>query len=239
LEQRSARLDTTWDVGEVIDLSGDIYNGMWQMRDPYPPVEVKEIPLAGRFTIVPYSVYAQEIHLPVQASTYLETAAHMYPERESIDEVPLATLCPSAVVLQMPRGPEELITADDIERALAATGEEVRPGDALLLSTGWDSHWDLPDFTTHSPHFRYSAVEWVVQHGCSILGSDAANWSDLSEVPSFFPMFFQSQTLLLAPMVNLTRIPVARVQLVVLPLRIRRACASPCRALALVPRGQT
>lgn len=231
-----ARLDSTWDVGEVIDLSGGIYNGMWHMRPPYPPVEIKEIPLVGNFNIVDYNVYAQEVRLPVQASTYLETAAHIYPEREKIDEVPLETLMPSAVVLQIPRGPEELVTADDIEAALAATGEMVRPGDALLLATGWHRHWDEPDFMTRSPHFRYSAVEWVVEHGCSILGSDAANWSDLAEKPSFFPMFFQSRTMLLAPLVNLTAVPAARVRLIVAPLRIRGAVASPCRVLALVPR---
>lgn len=226
-------------MGDLIDLSGDLYTGMWRMRDPYPPVEVKEIPLAGRFPIVDYSVYAEEVRMPVQASTYIETAAHMYPEREKIDEVGLERLFVPAVVLQLPRGPEELITADDIEAALAAAGETVRPGEALLLATGWDSHWDEPDFMTRSPHFRYSAVEWVVRHGCSILGSDAANWSDLSEKPSFFPMFFQSDCLLLAPMVNLTAIPVPRVNLVVLPLRIRGAVASPCRAVAVVPRERT
>ena len=231
-----AAIGASWEVGEVIDLSGGLHNGMWRMRDPYRPVEITEIPLAGNFNIVEYSVYAQEIRMPVQASTYLETAAHMYPEREKMDELPLEQLFPSAVVLQIPRGPEELITADDLEAALAAVGETVHPGDALLIATGWDSHWDEPDFMTHSPHFRYSAVEWVVEHECGILGSDAANWSDLSEKPSFFPMFFQSSTLLLAPLVNLTQVPVARVQLVVTPLRIRGACASPCRALALVPR---
>ena len=230
-----ARLGQTWQIDEVIDLTGGIYSGMWHMASPYPPVEVKEIPLAGRFNLVDYAIYAQEMSLPVQASTYLETAAHMYPEREKIDELPLERFFLSAVVLQLPRGPEGLITADDIEAGLATAGETVRPGEALLISTGWDSHWDEPDFMTHSPHFRYSAVEWVVQHKCGLLGSDAANWSDLSEKPSFFPMFFRSETLLLAPLVNLRRIPVSRIKLIVLPLRIRGACASPCRALAVLP----
>ena len=63
-----------------------------------------------------------------------------------------------------------------------------------------------------------------------------ANWSDLKEKPSFFPMFFRSDALLLAPLVNLAQVPVPRVNLVVLPLRIRGACASPCRAIAVVPR---
>jgi len=234
MDNRQARLNAIWDMGELIDLTGDIYTGMWRLQDPYPPVEVMEIPLAGRFDVVDYPIYSQEVRFAVQASTYLETAAHLYPEREKIHEVDLERLFVSAVVLQIPRGPEELITADDIEEALQSAGERVRPGDALLIATGWDSHWDKQDFMTRSPHFRYSAVEWVVEHKCSILGSDAANWSDLSEKPSFFPMFFQSDTLLLAPLVNLTRVPVPRVQLVVLPLRIRGACASPCRAIAVV-----
>jgi len=234
-----ARLDATWDMGELIDLTGDIYTGMWRMRDPYPPVEVKEIPLAGRFNLVDYNIYSQEVRMPVQASTYLETAAHMYPQREKIDQIGLERLFVSAVVLQIPRGPEELITADDIEVALAQSNETVRPGEALLIATGWDSHWDKSDFMSHSPHFRYSAVDWVVRHDCGILGSDAANWSDPAEKPSFFPMFFQSNTLLLAPLVNLTEIPVSRVHLIVLPLRIRGACASPCRAIALMNRAGT
>ncbi|NPV07100.1 MAG: hypothetical protein HPY83_03930 [Anaerolineae bacterium] len=235
MHDRWAKIGDTWHVGRVIDLTGDVYNGMWRLPPPYPAVEVKEIPLAGNFNIVDYDIYAQEVRLPVQASTYLETAAHMYPGRETIDQLPLERLLPSAVVLRIPRDPEEVITAEDIEEALAATGETVRPGDALLLATGWDSHWDEPDFMSRSPHFRYSAVDWVVRHRCGILGSDAANWSDLSEKPSFFPMFFRSPTLLLAPLVNLAQVPVTRVQLVVTPLRIRGACASPCRVLALVP----
>jgi arylformamidase len=232
---RETEVSAIWDVGRVIDLSGDIYNGMWHLPPPYPPVEVKEIPLAGRLPGLSYDVYAQEVRFAVQASTYLETAAHMYPEREKIDELSLARLMPEAVVLQIPRGAGEVVTADDLEKALADTGEEVRPGDALLIATGCDSHWDQPDFFSGSPHFRYSAVEWVVECGCGILGSDAANWSDVEEKPSFFPMFFQSSTLLLAPLVNLTKVPVPRVQLIVAPLRIRGACASPCRVLALVP----
>ena len=164
---RRARLDAVWSMGELIDLTGDIYTGMWRMREPYPPVEVREIPLAGRFNIVDYAVYSQEVHVPVQASTYLETAAHLYPEREKIDEVGLERLFVPAVVLHIPRGPEGLIAADDIEQALAEAGEAVRPGDALLIATGWDSHWDDEDFMSRSPHFRYSAVEWVVPTGAT------------------------------------------------------------------------
>ena len=70
---RRVAIGALWDVGEVIDLSGGLHNGMWRMRDPYRPVEITEIPLAGNFNIVEYSVYAQEIRMPVQASTYLET----------------------------------------------------------------------------------------------------------------------------------------------------------------------
>jgi len=137
------------------------------------------------------------------------------------------------VVLQIPRDPGEKVTAADIESALERVRQQVRPGDALLVATGYDRFTQSSGDS--SPHFRYDAIEWVVQHRCSILGSDMSNWQDPDEKPSFFPMFFRSQTLLLAPMVDLTAVPVARIRLIVMPLKIAGACASPCRVVGILP----
>ena len=57
----------------------------------------------------------------------------------------------------------------------------------------------------------------------------------LIEKPSFFPMFLQSGTLLLAPMVNVDQIPVARIKLVVMPLKVHGVCAFPSRVIGIVP----
>jgi kynurenine formamidase len=227
-------LHQVWDMGELIDLGGDIYEGMTQVPPPlFPAVQVREIDLSTRAKGRGYMSYSQSVILPVQVSTYLETGAHLYPEMEKVHEVGLDRLFLSAVVLQIPRGPGEKVTAPDIESELSKVGEVVNPGEALLVATGYNL-FDEVDFK-NSPHFRYDAVEWAVQRKCALIGSDMGNWQDPDEKPHFFPMFLKSGTMLLAPMVNLTRVRAARIKLIVMPLKIRGACASPCRVIGVVP----
>jgi kynurenine formamidase len=228
------KLNQVWDMGELIDLGADIYEGMTQIPPPlFPAVQIQELDLSARAKGRGYMTYSQSVILPVQVSTYLETAAHLYPEMEQIHEVGLDRLFLSAVVLQIPRGPGEKVTAPDIESELARVGEEVNPGEALLIATGYNL-FEETDFK-NSPYFRYDAVEWAVRHQCALIGSDMGNWQDADEKPHFFPMFLKSGTMLLAPMVNLTKIPVARIKLIVMPLKIHKACASPCRVIGIVP----
>ena len=159
---KEMKLNEMWDMGELIDLSADIYEGMAQMPPPvFPAVEVRELDLSERAKGREYVSYSQAIHMPVQVATYLETGAHLYPEMEKINEVGLERLFVSAVVLQIPRGAGEKVTAPDIESKLKDAGETVNPGEALLIGTGYNFFED-PDFK-NTPHFRYDAVEWAVQ----------------------------------------------------------------------------
>ena len=227
-------LNETWDMGELIDLGGDIYEGMQQLPPPaFPAVKITELDLSDRAKGRDYTSYSQSIEMPVQTSTYLETGAHLVPAMEKISEVGLDRLFLSAVVLQIPLGAGEKVSAEAIESELDKVGERVNPGEALLIASGYNCFED--DAFKNTPHLRYDAIEWVVQHRCAILGSDIGSWQDPEERPSFFPMFLESGTLLLAPMVNLTKVPVPRIRLVVMPLKIHHACAAPCRVIGILP----
>jgi kynurenine formamidase len=198
--------DRKWDMGELIDLSAEIHHGM-----PSLPARIS---------------------MCVQSATYLETGAHIFPEMEKINEVGLDRLFVSAVVLQIPCESGQKIYAVDIETQLTQSDETINPGDAVIISTGYDSFKKEAD---PSPNFSYDAVEYIVNHEPSILGSDMGAYHDGREKPSFFPMFLKSGTLLLAPMVNLTKITSSRINMIVMPLRIRGVCASPCRVIGVLP----
>ena len=51
-----------------------------------------------------------------------------------IDEVPLPHFFGTGIVVDMPMKKWEFITGDDLE---AACGHAVRPGDVLIITTGW------------------------------------------------------------------------------------------------------
>jgi arylformamidase len=213
----------------IVEISGPIEDGMWSYGDPYPRTRITQIPPPAWLD---YPVYSQTVTLAVQSSTYLETAAHMDRERMTIDQLPLARCYQiDALMLWVPRQADEAITADHLTHALAASGEQLKEGDALLVGTGWDRHWYSPDYVTHPPYFTAAAIDWVLDHGVSLLGGDTPRYDSPNNPQNFFPKFFQHDTLLLAPVINLDQVRRPRGKLTALPLKIKDACASPVRAL--------
>jgi kynurenine formamidase len=213
----------------IVEISGPIEDGMWSYSDPYPTPRITQIPPPAWLE---YPVYSQTVTMAVQSGTYLETAAHMDPSRISIDQLPLERCYGvPAVALWIPRQADEAITPAALETALAATGETLRPGDALLIGTGWDKQWHEPEFVTHSPYFTAAAIDWVLDRQVGLLGADTPRYDSPHHPQNFFPKFFQHDILLMAPVVNLDQVRKPRGKLTALPLPIKGACASPVRAL--------
>ena len=238
----AVELNQTWDMGGLVDLTCDYFNGMpVDMTGTLPSFQVRELDeemealCRGR----EYRSYTQEVRMCVQAGNYLETGAHLYPEMESIADVGLERLFVSAVVLHIPRGKDEKVTAADLDGALAALGETIHPGDAILVATGY-SRFESNDVRCDlTPHFSYDAIDWAVSRGPSILASDMASWHDGEEEPSFWPMLMRSGVLVIGSLLNVAEINAPRIRLIALPMKIRGACAAPCRLIAVLPSQRT
>lgn len=215
----------------MIDISGPIEDGMWSYGSPYPAPQITQIPPPDWLE---YPVYSQTITMAVQSGTYLETAAHMDRGRMPIDQLPLSRCyLIDAVTLSIPRGENQPISAADMQSAFDRSGLTLRAGDALLIGTGWDAQWHAPNFVTDPPYFLAEAIDWVLEHKIGLLGADTPRYDSPHNPQNFFPKFFQSDILLLAPLVNLTEVGTTRGKLTALPLKIKDACASPVRALWL------
>jgi kynurenine formamidase len=137
------------------------------------------------------------------------------------------------VVLQIPKGAGEAISVADLKGALKRAGAELRAGDALLVATGWDSHWNQPEFMTTPPYFLSEAIFWILERQAGLLGSDTPRYDNPQAPQNFFPEFFKRDILLLAPLTHLTQVKKARVKLIALPIKFTGCCASPVRALLL------
>lgn len=213
----------------IIDISGPIEDNMWSYGDPYPAPRIEQIPPPDWLD---YPVYSQTISMAVQSGTYLETAAHMDQSRMPIDQLPLERCYMiNAVSLWIPREANQPIRIADLEQALQESSIELKPGDALLVGTGWDKQWNAPNFVTDPPYFLAETIDLVLDHQLALLGSDTPRYDSPHDPQNFFPKFFQSDILLLAPLVNLGKVGTARGKLTALPLKIQEACASPVRAL--------
>ena len=218
----------------IVDISGPIYDGMWHYGQPYldlpiPPVRIAQVdfppPLKG-------ALIADYLQMSSQTGTYLETARHVYGDRESIDQIPLdrAWMIPT-VVLHIPGGPRHKVTLDEARRSLDEQDATIEPGDCVLLHTGWDREWRNPGrYLSEFPYVSRDVVYWLMDQRIGIWGADTPRADSPDDLQGFFPDFFKTDILLLAPVVNLDRVATSnpKPRLCALPLRLdgraRRRC---------------
>ncbi|HCA48707.1 MAG TPA: hypothetical protein DEP45_15545 [Armatimonadetes bacterium] len=211
----------------VIDVTGPVENGMWSYGPPYPEALIEEIP---RPEFVEHVTYSWRFELGAQTGTYLETSLHVRRDGPELIEVPVQELVMrDACVLRVPCEPDQRIERWDLE----ACGVVPQPGDAIIVATGWDSHWNAADFVSNCPWFSYDAMRWILDHEPFVMCGDMPRFDSWAEPQHFWPEFFDRGTLLLAPLVNLGAIEGKRVRLTALPLKVAESCAAPCRVVVM------
>jgi kynurenine formamidase len=71
----------------------------------------------------------------------------------------------------------EVITPHDAEKALAAQGLQVEPGDGVLFHTGWGAQWGVDDqtYSAGEPGPGRALGDWLADHRVALTGCDT--WS--------------------------------------------------------------
>ncbi len=222
----------------VIDATGVIRNGMWSFGSLFPQPRIEKA--SGFCEGFGEYFYTEIKGMHAQVGTYLETPAHFYGFDKSylVDDIPLDRLVDvGCVVLKVDKdlsdpGVKHKITLNDL-LACEHAGQ-IRTGDCIAVCCGWDRHWmDDGVFFPNSPYFSYDAMKWIVDRKPSILATDTPSWENLKDPQGFFPMFYEADILMLAPLINLGEVTKPRVRLTALPLRVEGVAASPCRTVIM------
>jgi kynurenine formamidase len=73
--------------------------------------------------------------------------------------------------------PGEVVTVADMEKALAVTGYDVRPGDAVFFHTGWGALWgnDNQRYASGEPGPGTALAGWLAEQRVALTGCDT--WS--------------------------------------------------------------
>ena len=70
----------------------------------------------------------------------------------------------------------DVIGVAELESIMQKQGTDVRPGDALLIHTGWGSLWEQPEaFNAGEPGIGMAVADWLVEHHVALTGADT--WS--------------------------------------------------------------
>ena len=135
------------------------------------------------------------------------------------------------------------ITEADIRKALELEGVRIRPGDAVLIHTGWGDLWMVDNdlFNRGEPGIGMEAAEFLVKNQISLVGADA--WAT-EVVPNPDPELAYPVHQVLIPLngiYNLENIDTSQLArdrvyefaFFLAPLRLKGFTGSPCNPVAV------
>jgi len=215
--------------GALVDLSGPIGKNMWHYAAPYFEPRLGVLPQPPWLAD---PIYSEVIEMPLQSGTYLETAAHVDPERERIPDVALerVVLVP-AIAVRVQAGRLAAVDRDEVEQAVRAVAAPPYTGFALLIGTGWSERWAEEDFVGDGPYLTEAVIDFVVEERFGILGGDFPRFDNPRDPSGHLHKLFATSTLLLAPLYDLAQLGDRSGRLIAAPLRIDGASATPVRAV--------
>ena len=147
----------------------------------YPPFEVKYIKRKAE-----HGVNAQYIMTSNHMGTHLDAPRHFVTAGKTIDELPLEWLCGPGVIVDLRDEMDELAvyTPQMIEKRV-----QVKPGDVVLLHTGWHRYADFGATPDEERYYHYhpgahpDLVPWLLEKKVHVWGVDCVSTDHPMNLP--------------------------------------------------------
>ncbi|HZD86500.1 MAG TPA: cyclase family protein [Gaiellaceae bacterium] len=209
----------------VVDLTHHLENGM----PLYPGIPE---PSFDDIAAVERDGYAMsEYRLRNHIGTHVDAPAHHAPGGDTLDEIPLASLVTEAVTVDLSRREPGPIGREELEPLLG----DLHAGDWLFLCSDNGRNWGGDAYWTGWSYPDAEASQRLIERGIVGIGFDGPSADPVdTETFELHQVWLGGGRMILENLTNLELLP-ARTQVVVAPLKVRRANGAPARVLAFVP----
>ena len=107
-----------------------------------------------------HGVLAWKVNTVMHTGTHMNAPLHLIQRGQDLSEIPEDRFFGNGVILSIPKGSYETITAEDLE----AAKPEVQKGDIVVIVTGWHHRYsDSLEYYGESPGLTKDAAEWLVK----------------------------------------------------------------------------
>jgi kynurenine formamidase len=224
---------------KVVDLSQEIFEGMpiWPGHQR-PFVMVNQTPdvfIERWDTKVGFE--AHNWLMSEHTGTHTDAILEYDPDGPSIDEMPLEYWFGEAICLDVShvRHPD-YFTVRVLEEALEASGQQITPGDIVLLHTGHGARtFPTKEYVTKYSGLDREAAVWLAERGVVNIGVDALSIDHTDDEDfSGHMVCAEYQIVNTEHLTNLDQLVGKRFLFYGLPLKFRRGTGSPIRAIAVL-----
>jgi len=178
----------------------------------------------------------RKLVLGTHTGTHIDAPRHFIPGGNTLDQIPLDQLVGPASVLDLTAfGAGMEVGTADLAQILGK-----RPATRVLMRFDWDRKLGTMGYYDEAPFLSEEAANWLVDHGCRLLGMDTAmpdnprNGRNGPKDSPIHKILLGQNVVLLEYMVNLAALDRPIVELVVAPLKIRGGDAAPVRVFAIL-----
>lgn len=178
-------------MSRITDITGIIDNGMWNLRAPFPDINIVPFPPIPWLNDQSFGLERFD-GMHSQTGTYLETPAHYYGNDNSylLIDVSIQKLIDIPCVVLNPgiwkttgQGGRQPITVEQLQHC--ENVGLIQPGDAILIGTGWGKYWMQPQTMNEAPYFTYEAMHWLIEKKPFLLGCDVPQWDSMENPQNF------------------------------------------------------
>lgn len=192
--------------------------------------------------------------ITTHAGTHLDAPWHYHPTMNNgeraitIDEVPLEWCIGPGVKLDFRHLPDgHVVSAAEVEAELARIGHDLQPGDIVLVNTSAGERYGEDDFLDKGVGMGREATLYLTGKGVRVVGTDAWGWDaplkymkESVERTGDSSLFWEGHKAgaeaaycQIEKLANLEQLPATGYTVSALPVKVERASAGWCRAVAI------
>jgi len=216
-------------LSRFVDLSHTIEHGLVTYKGLPAPVVCDYLSReASREKYAPGTEFQiGRIEMVTNTGTYLDCPFHRYADGKDLSEIAIAAMTDlDAIVVRAPHAPTQAIGPE------AFRDREIR-GRAVLVHTGWNVHWNTPQYYEGGPFLTAEAARYLRDCGVKLVGIDAHNIDDTrgGERP-VHSILLGAEILIVEHLCNLGALPDEGFAFSATPPKFKGAGTFPVRAMA-------
>jgi kynurenine formamidase len=152
---------------------------------------------------------------------------------QTIDTIPVENLIgPAWVVDIRPVEPCALIEPEH----LGAIVNQFKPGESLLICTGWSDYYGQDKYRNELPRVSAELAKWCIEKKVRMLGVEppsVADVNNIEELTAIHQILFKGGVIVVEGLANLASLSKPKVTFIALPLKIANGDGTPARAVAI------
>jgi arylformamidase len=176
---------------------------------------------------------ATTLSLYSHCGTHIDAPIHFGAGAETIDTIAVERFMGLAWVVDVrPIEPRALIEPQHI----GAIAEQFKPGESLLICTGWSDCYGRDCYRDELPRISVGLARWCVRHNVRMLGVEPPSVADVNNVEELTVIhrtLFGGGVIVVEGLANLTSLSKPKVTFIALPLKVTAGDGAPARAVAI------